>query len=201
MSSLLDRFVSRTDFESYEDFKENFKITVPENFNFAFDVVDVYAKDDPDKLALVWCNDLGEEKITTFGEMKRESDKAANFFSGRGIKKGDAVMLSLKSRREFWISMIGLHKIGAVAIPATHMLKKKDILYRIRRADLKMIVTIEEEGVPEEVDGACEELGNGTVLKAFVGNEEREGWLNFRAELDAASPNFERPSGDGATKN
>jgi acetyl-CoA synthetase len=201
MSSLLDRFVSRTDFESYEDFKENFKITVPENFNFAFDVVDVYAKDDPDKLALVWCNDFGEEKITTFGQMKLQSDKAANFFRKHGIGKGEAVMLSLKSRYEFWICMVGLHKIGAVAIPATHMLKKKDIFYRIRRADLKMIVCIEDDGVPEEVDGACEELGNGTVLKAFVGNEEREGWLNFREELEAASPNFERPAVTEATKN
>jgi acetyl-CoA synthetase len=198
MSSLLDRFVPRTDFESYEDFKENFKITVPENFNFAFDVVDVYAKDDPDKIALVWCNDLGEEKIITFEEMKLLSDKAANFFSGRGIKKGDAVMLSLKSRYEFWISMIGLHKIGAVAIPATHMLKKKDIVYRIRRADLKMLVTIEDEGVPAEVDGACQELANGKVLKAFVGTGERDGWINLRNELEAASPEFKRP--EGATK-
>ncbi|KUK44797.1 MAG: AMP-binding protein [Methanothrix sp.] len=201
MSSLLGKFVSRTDFESYENFKENFKITVPENFNFAFDVVDVYAEDDPDKVALVWCNDLGEEKIITFREMKLLSDKAANLFSGLGIRKGDAVMLSLKSRYEFWIAMIGLHKIGAVAIPATHMLKKKDIVYRIRRADLKMIVTIEEEGVPEEVDGACEELGNGKVLKAFVGKEERDGWLNFREELKAASPDFERPRGEEATEN
>ncbi|HPE63094.1 MAG TPA: AMP-binding protein [Methanothrix sp.] len=200
MSSLLNRFVSRIDFESYEDFVDNFKIIVPENFNFAFDVVDAYADIDPDKIALVWCNDPGEEKIMTFGEMKRESDKAANFFSCRGIKKGDAVMLSLKSRYEFWIAMIGLHKIGAVAIPATHMLKTKDIVYRIRKADLKMIVCIEEEGVPDEVDGACRELADGRVLKAFVGSDDRNGWLNFRKEVEAASPEFERPSGDGATK-
>ncbi|HPJ30049.1 MAG TPA: AMP-binding protein [Methanothrix sp.] len=200
MSSLLDRFVPRSDFESYEDFVENFEIIIPENFNFAFDVVDAYADMDPDKIALVWCDDSGEEKIITFGEMKRESDRAANFFSCRGIKKGDAVMLSLKSRYEFWIAMIGLHKIGAVAIPATHMLKRKDIVYRIRRADIKMVVTIGGEGVPEEVDGACRELGNGRVLKAFVGDGERKGWLNFGAELKAASPEFERPSGDGATK-
>jgi acetyl-CoA synthetase len=201
MSSLLDRFVSRTDFESYEDFKENFKITVPENFNFAFDVVDVYAKDDPDKLALVWCNDLGEEKIITFGEMKLLSDKAANLFLGHGIKKGDAVMLTLKSRYEFWICMIGLHKIGAVAIPATHMLKKKDIVYRIRRADLKMIICIEENGVPAEVDGAHLELGEIPLVKAFVGDEKRDGWLNFRREIEEESPDFARPTGDEATKN
>jgi len=124
MSSLLDRFVPRTDFESYEDFIENFKIIVPEEFNFAFDVVEIYAEEDPEKVALVWCNDSGDEKILTFGDMKRESDRAANFFRRYGIQKGDAVMLSLKSRYEFWICMIGLHKIGAVAIPATHMLKR-----------------------------------------------------------------------------
>ena len=195
MSSLLDRFVPRTDFKSYEDFIENFKIIVPEEFNFAFDVVDVYAEEDPHKVALVWCNDSGDEKILTFGDMKRESDRAANFFKGHGIRKGDAVMLSLKSRYEFWITMIGLHKIGAVAIPATHMLKRKDIVYRIRRADLKMIISIAEEGVPEEVDGACKELRDAGVLKAFVGEGARDGWLNLREELEAASPEFERPEG------
>ncbi|HNR58759.1 MAG TPA: AMP-binding protein, partial [Methanothrix sp.] len=195
MSSLLDRFVPRTDFESYEDFIENFKIIVPEEFNFAFDVVEIYAEEDPEKVALVWCNDSGDEKILTFGDMKRESDRAANFFRRYGIKKGDAVMLSLKSRYEFWICMIGLHKIGAVAIPATHMLKRKDIVYRIRRADLKMIVCIAEEGVPEEVDGACQDLRDAKVLRTFVGEGAREGWLNLRKELEAASPEFERPEG------
>ncbi len=131
MSSLSSRFVSGTEFESYEDFNENLKIIVPDNFNFAFDVVDVYAKEDPEKRALVWCNDLGEEKIITFAELKRQSDKAADLFRNCGVRKGDVVMLTLKGRYDFWISMVGLHKIGAVAIPATHMLRAKDIAYRI----------------------------------------------------------------------
>ena len=203
MSSLLSRFVSSTEFDSYENFKDNFKIIVPKNFNFGFDVVDAYAKEDPEKIALVWCNDLGEERIFTFKDMKYLSDKAANLFLKYGIKKGNTVMLTLKSRYDFWICMSALHKIGAIAIPATHMLKAKDIAYRIQKANLKMIVCIEEDGVPDEVDGANEELGEITLVKAFVGNEndEREGWVNLRNELEKSPPNLERPSGDEATSN
>ena len=170
MSSLLNRFVSQVRFQSYEDFKANLKIIVPENFNFAFDVVDAYAKEYPNKIALVWCNDLGEEKILTFKDLKILSDKAANLFEKYGIKKGDTVMLTLKSRYEFWICMVGLNKMGAIAIPSTHMLKKKDIVYRIKKADLKMIVCIGENGVPDEVDGAHNELGDSTLVKALVGD-------------------------------
>jgi acetyl-CoA synthetase len=114
MSSLLSRFVSKTDYESYEDFKENFKFVVPENFNFAFDVVDAYAAESPKKIALVWCNDNDEEQILTFGDMKWLSDKAANIFRSFGVKKGDTVMLTLKSHWEFWVCMVGLNKIGAI---------------------------------------------------------------------------------------
>ena len=138
MSSLSSRFVSGTEFESYEDFNENLKIIVPGNFNFAFDVVDVYAKEDPKKIALVWCNELGEEKVLSFGELKLQSDRAANLFKNCGVGKGDCVMLTLKGRYDFWIAMVGLHKIGAVAIPATHMLRAKDVAYRINKAKLKI---------------------------------------------------------------
>jgi len=174
---------------------------VPENFNFAYDIVDAYAKLSPEKMALIWCNDDGEEKFLTFGDMKYLSDKAANFFCNSGIGKGDAVMLTLKSRYEFWICMIGLNKIGAVAIPSTHMLKRKEIVYRIKKADLKMIVAIENEGVPDEVDGAHEELGEIPLKKAFVGSKERDGWLDFRKEIDEASCDFARPEGEEATEN
>jgi len=202
MSSLLDRFVSRTEFESYEDFKNNFKIIIPDNFNFGYDVVDVYAEEYPNKIALVWCNDSGEERIFTFKDIKHLSDKAANLFSKFGINKGDTVMLTLKSRYEFWICMVALHKLGAIAIPATHMLKQKDIVYRIKKADLKMIVCISEDGVPSQVDGAHKELGDRSLIKAFVGGEdaERVGWVSFKKELNDASSNFERPTGDAASK-
>jgi len=203
MSSVLSRFVSRSEFESYEDFKENFKIIVPENFNFAFDVVDAYARESPEKKALVWCNDHGEEKIITFSALKRLSDQAANLFSRYGLQKGDTVMLTLKSRWEFWVCMVGLNKIGAISIPSTHMLKEKDIVYRIKKANIKMIICIGENGVPGEVDGAHQALGNIHLVKALVGSPDlkREGWINFDAELERSSPEFERPVGEEATRN
>jgi len=202
MSSLVSRFVSGTEFEAYEEFKNNMKINVPERFNFAFDVVDVYAEMAPDKKALVWCNDRGDELILTFGELKRRSDQAANLFKKCGIRKGDSVMLTLKGRYDFWICMVGLHKVGAVAIPATHMLRAKDIAYRISKADLKMIVSIVEDGVPDEVDGACRDLEGAKPVRALVGDGvDRPGWLDFRRELAAASPEFERPGGREATEN
>ena len=201
MTSLLSQFVSRTDFESYEDFQENFKILVPENFNFAYDVVDVYARDSPEKIAMAWCDDNGEEKIFTFKDLKYYSDKAANFFVKHGIGKGDYVMLTLKSRYEFWYCILGLHKLGAVAVPATHMLKTRDIVYRIEKAGLKMIVCISEDGVPEQVDESHLECGDIQLKKAVVGGKAREGWIDFREELEEASPDFERPTGEAATRN
>ncbi|NYT01394.1 MAG: AMP-binding protein [Methanosarcinales archaeon] len=202
MPSLLSKFVSRTDFESYQDFKDHLSIIVPENFNFSYDVVDAYAREQPDKVALVWCNDLGQELRFTFGDMKLQSDKAANLFCRYGIKKGDTVMLTLKARYDFWICMTALHKIGAVAIPATHMLKKKDIVFRIQRADLKMIVCIGTDGVPEEVDAAHAEVQR-PLVRAFVGSpeEKRDGWVNLRGELAESSPRFSRPEGEEATRN
>jgi acetyl-CoA synthetase len=203
MTSLLDKFVTETVFESYDDFKKNFKIIVPQNFNFAFDVVDAYAKTDPQKIALVWCNDQGEHKKISFGELKLYSDKAANFFLNHGVKKGEAVMLTLKSRWEFWVCMIGLNKIGAISIPSTHMLKKKDFIYRIKKAELKMIICAAEEGVVSEIDAAHRELGRIPLKKAMAGSKvpERENWLNFNSALEWASPDFQRPIGEASTKN
>ena len=201
MSSLLNKFVPKREFESYEDFKENFKIDVPDNFNFAYDVVDAYAENIPDKIALVWCNDNGDEEVFTFADIKYYSDKAANFFKKCGIKKGDTVMLTLKARYEFWFCIIGLHKIGAIAIPATHMLRAEDIVYRVESAGLKMVVCIAEDGVPEYFDEADEELGDTEVIKVIVGNEDRDGWLNFRKELEESPLEFNRPTDDEDTTN
>ena len=146
MSSLLNKFVPKTQFESYEDFEKNFKIQIPKNFNFAYDVVDEYAEKYPDKVAMVWCDD-NSDRTFTFKDMKIYSDKAANLFKNLGIVKGQTVMLTLKSRYEFWFCLLGLNKIGAIPIPATHMLKMKDIVYRIESADIKMIVCIAEDQV------------------------------------------------------
>ncbi len=200
MSSLLNKFVPQTEFESYEDFENNFRIEVPEEFNFAYDVVDEYADMDPDKVAMVWCDDNDAERIFTFREMKLYSDKAANMFKDCGVVKGDTIMLTLKSRYEFWFCLLALNKIGAIPIPATHMLKSKDIVYRIESADIKMMVCIAEDQVPECVDEAEKDLGERKLIKAVVGGEEREGWINFRKELENASKEFERPTGEFSTR-
>jgi acetyl-CoA synthetase len=200
MSSLLNKFVSITEFNSYEDFEKKFMIEVPDNFNFSYDVVDKYAEISPDKVAMVWCDDTSD-RIFTFKDMKFYSDKAANLFKESGIIKGQKVMLTLKSRYEFWFCLLALNKIGAIPIPATHMLKPKDIVYRIKNADIKMIVCIAEDQVTECVDEAEKHLENKKIIKAVVGGEGRVGWINFREELEKASENFERPTGKDSTNN
>ncbi|UTB31432.1 MAG: AMP-binding protein [Methanobacterium sp. ERen5] len=198
MSSLLNEFVSKTDFGSCSDFEKNFRINIPEEFNFSYDVVDKYAEMDPEKIAMVWCNDNDEERTFTFKDLKIYSDKAANLFRESGLVKGDTVMLTLKSRYEFWFCLLGLNKIGAIPIPATHMLKSKDIVYRIESADIKMVVCIAEEGVPECVDEAEKRLKSNKIIKAVVGGN-KEGWIDFKSELESQSSKFTRPTGDEAT--
>jgi Acyl-coenzyme A synthetases/AMP-(fatty) acid ligases len=198
--SILNRFLQKTEFDSYEDFKKNFRLNVPANFNFAYDVVDVMANETPDKIALVWCDDLGGEKIITFSEMKRLSEKAANYFKSIGIKKGDTVMLALKGRYEWWHCMLALHRIGAIAIPATHMLTTKDIVYRLKLADIKMIVAAEERSLVNYVDEAQKECPDLLKYKAIVGGSH-DGWADFNAEVEKASDRFLRPVGKDATKN
>jgi acetyl-CoA synthetase len=201
MRSLINLFLPKTEFKSYKDFKENFNINIPDNFNFAYDVVDKYAELYPDKTALVWCNDNDEELIINFKELKEYSDKTANFFRECGIEKGDKVMLTLKSRYEFWLCILALHKLGAITIPATHMLKTKDIIYRLEKAEIKMVVCIREDGVPQYFDEADEQMNEINLIKAVVGDENREGWLNFREEIKKASPDFQKPSEDQKTSN
>ena len=142
MTSVIGDFVERVDFNSYEDFYENFKLKYEDDFNFGFDVVDKYAEIDPDKIALIWTNDDEEKHIFTFKDMKEYSNRTANLFKSLGIKKGDCVMLTLKNRYEWWFCMVALHKIGAIAIPATHMLKLHDIDFRLREANVKLAVSV-----------------------------------------------------------
>lgn len=198
--SLLNKFLDRTEFESYEDFKKNLRIKVPKNFNFAFDVVDVYAKEEPERIALVWCDDFGGEKIIGFAEMKLMSDRAANLFKSIGIKKGDAVMLALKGRYEWWPCMLALHRIGAIAIPATHMLTKKDIVYRLQLADIKMMVVAEDKTLIKAVDDAQQECPEILKYKVVV-NGSHPGWTDYDKEVEKAGDHFERPKGAEATKN
>ncbi len=158
------------------------------------------ARETPDKIALVWCDDLGGEKIMSFAEMKLMSDRAANFFKSIGIKKGDSVMMALKGRYEWWYCMLGLHKVGAIAIPATHMLTTKDIIYRVKLADIKMMVAADEKSLINAVDEAQKECSDILKLKAVV-NGSHDGWIDFNGELEKAGDQFERPTGEEATKN
>ena len=193
---MLEKFLPRTHFDSYEDFKTNYRVNMPENFNFAYDVLDVWAEEAPEKTAMVWCNDAGDEKIFTFKDFKRLSDKAANFFKKCGIRKGDIVMLILKRRWQYWVCTLALQKLGAISIPATAQLTKKDIIYRNNAASIKMIVSVAEPEIVSFVEASMEESPT-VVCKALVGGN-REGWFDFDAELDAASDHWERPCGKDA---
>ena len=139
---MIEKFLNKTSFFSYEDFLENYKVNVPEDFNFGYDIVDAYAAEQPTKEAILWTNDRGDVKHLNYAEYKRLSDMVASYFQQLGIKRGDRVMLILKRRMEWWITMVALHKIGAVAIPATHLLTDKDIIYRCHEAKIKMIVAV-----------------------------------------------------------
>ncbi|MEG2851694.1 MAG: AMP-binding protein, partial [Hydrogenoanaerobacterium sp.] len=128
--SVLDRFLPRQDFNSYEDFKENYRVNIPKGFNFGFDIVDAWANEDENKKALVWCDDHDNERVFTFKEISLLSNRAANFFKAHGIKKGSVVMLILRRRWEYWVAAVGLIKLGATIIPGSFQLAKHDLVYR-----------------------------------------------------------------------
>jgi len=151
---MIERFLTQTRFSSVDDFKRNLRFIVPDNFNFAYDVMDVWAEEEPEKLALLWTNDEGECLRFTFRDLKEQSDRAAAYLQSLGIGRGDMVMLILKRRYEFWLSMLALHKIGAVAIPATHMLTTHDIVYRNNRASVKAIICVGEDYVLSQIEGS-----------------------------------------------
>ncbi len=190
---MLEKFVPREKFESYEDFKKNYTVTIPENFNFAYDVVDAWADEQPDKTALVWCNDEGDEKIFSFNDMRLLSNRAANFFTAHGIKKGDVVLFLLKRRWHYWVCTLALEKIGAISIPATVQLTKKDVEYRCNSASVKMIVSVDEDYVMKVVESALPE--SKTVESKVVVGKSTEGWIDFDAELMKFSDEWSRPKG------
>lgn len=196
---MLEQFVSQTEFTSYDDFKANFRVRVPENFNFAFDVVDEYARTQPDKTALVWCDEDGREATFTYGEISRYSNQVANYLRSQGIGKGDPVMLILKRRYQFWFCIIALHKLGAVAIPANHLLTKKDLVYRNNAADVKAVIAAHDERVMHEVDAA--HAGSPTLQVKIVADGMHEGWESLDARMTEFSEDFSRPTGADATKN
>ncbi|MBO7062570.1 MAG: AMP-binding protein [Fibrobacter sp.] len=197
---LLNKFISRIDYESYEDLYNNFKISIPDNFNFAYDVVDEYAKTEPKREALVWCDDNDESHIFTFKDISLASQRTANFLVEQGIKKGDRVMLILRRRYEFWFFLLALHRIGAIAIPATNMLAAEDLEYRFKAAEVKMVVTYDEPALQKEVDKAKSKCTYVEKL-VTVGQTARQNWISFYDDYEIFPAKFERPEGDAATHN
>lgn len=194
---LLHKFLPRIEFDSYEDFKANYKVNIPENFNFGFDVVDAWAEADENKKALVWCNDHGEEKTFTFSDISRLSNKTANYLKSLGIKKGDVVMLILRRRWEYWVCATAIHKIGAIVIPGTLQLTKKDIVYRGNSAKVKAVICINDDFVINQVEASEKEIPS--LENKIVVGEPHNGWHFFEDEIENFSDKFARPTGEEAT--
>lgn len=191
MSRLYKEFVNETlDSEGNVE-----KVTFKKDkyYNFAYDVVDRLAHDKPEKMAMVWCNEAGDEKFITFKQMKEYSDKTASFFQNLGIKKGDAVLLILKRHYEWWYCMMALHKIGAIVIPATNQLMAKDVVYRIKAASVKAVVCTSEGEISDIVDEAQRETE--TLSIKILTRAKKEGWINYEDGISQA-PEFIAPTGE-----
>ena len=188
---MVERFLTQTSFTSEEDFKANLHFKVPENFNFAYDVMDVWAEERPDKLALLWTNEQGAELRFTFQDLKEQTDQTAAYFQSLGIGHGDKVMLILKRHYQWWLAMLGLHKLGAVAIPATHMLTTHDIIYRNQRASVKAIVCADDTYIIEQIRAALPKSPSvETVIS--IGETVHPDFHNWEKEWKQAPP-FVRP--------
>lgn len=184
---MLERFLKQVSFTSMEDFRQHLEFKVPEDFNFAYDVMDEWAKEAPDKLAMLWTNDQGEELRYTFSDLKEESDRTASFFQELGIGKDDKVMLILKRRHEFWTCMLALNKLGAVAIPATFLLTKKDIIYRCGKASIKAIVCCGDDEITGHVNAAMPECPS-VKHRISIGPYIPQGWLSLHDGIRTAPP-------------
>ncbi len=212
--NLLKDFVD-IDFDNtnYESVKSQFNIKIPENFNFAYDVVDKYAELEPQKRALVWCDDNGSSFEMTFLEMSEKSKMAANFLVNHGIKKGDHVLMILRRRWEFWPILLALHRIGAVAIPATNQLLAKDIEYRLNAAKVNMVICLDEKHIFDEINAVrplTKTVDNFVIVRSIeaktsaeseADNLQTDGWIEFHGEFENSSKEFARPTGEKATQN
>jgi acetyl-CoA synthetase len=207
-TEMMRKFVSRTEFESYEDFIENFSVKAPAHFNFAWDVMDALAAERPGERALVWCDEKGAEAEFTYEDIRRLSNKAASVLVAAGIRKGDPVMLILKRRFEYWTILLALHKIGAVAIPATHLLTTKDIAYRVDAASIISVICVDDPELMVRVDEAEAKIqreGGGALrYKAFVRSVHAApadnpagavsaSWTDFNPLSAKAAEDFKRP--------
>lgn len=188
--NFLDRYLERTEFDSYDDFIKNYKLKIPERFNFGYDIVDEYARLDPDKPALLRYDDVNEYRYS-FADISKLSSKTANFFLSRGLKKGDSILLMLRERTEAWTCIVAAIKIGVIAIPATYQLSAEDIVYRCRSASVRMICTVDDADRIEQIKKALPECLPDTQV-AVVGENIPRGWFDLRGETDAAPEQLRR---------
>ena len=189
-------FIERVEDENGTPISIKFKNT--ENFNFAFDVVDEIANKSPDKLAMLHISRDKTERRITFKDVKRHSSQAANYFKSLGIKKGDRVMLILKRHYQYWYAIIGLNKLGAIAIPAPNQLQEHDLDYRFNAAGVKAIICTADGDVSNQVDLAARNCP--TLEHKIIVNGNKEGWRNFDDEMALFSSHYDRtedaPGGD-----
>ena len=189
---LAERYLDAVEFDGYDDFVKRFRLRVPERFNFGYDVVDEWARLEPELPALLWTDEHGAERRFNFRQLKELTDRTAALFQSLGIGKGDRVMLMLKRHHQFWLSIIALHKLGAVAIPATHLLTEEDIEYRCRKAHIKMIVAAGDKIIVDHVNKAAPHCP-GLEWLLSTGPEVPQGWIDFDSALERA-PEFRRPA-------
>jgi acetyl-CoA synthetase len=192
--TMLEKFLPRTEFSSYEDFKANYRLNIPAKFNFAYDVVDEWARIEPDRPALVWCDGSGEERRYTFADLRDYSNRAANYLRAHGIDKGDAVLLVLKQRVEAWVCFLALEKIGAITIPATFQMMPKDVQYRVNAARVKMIITVDDEELVGNILAVREHCPTRGQVSS-VGERIPAGCQDFRHETASLSSVYKRPVG------
>ncbi len=196
MNDIISRYCPRIEFDSYEDFFDNYRCNTPGDFNFAYDVADEWARLDPAKLALLWTNDDKQIKRYTFADIKRLSDKAANMLTASGVKKGDVVMLILKQRPEVWVMMIALMKIGAICIPATYQLTAKDLEYRCNIADVQFLASVDDPELLANIAAVrsnCKKLKTVAIARnANIGGALPADCIDLCAEIEKAEENFKR---------
>ena len=200
--AIYEKFVgaSRDDFLSLKDAQTNYTLSYNDDFNFAYDVIDVLGTEKPDKLAMVWIsNDKSEVKHLTFRDMMLNSNKAANYFKYMGIKKGDKVMLTLKRSYFFWYCILGLHKIGAIVVQATDMLKGKDYVYRCNVGNIKAAVITGDGQATEYFDEMKDQYDHHIIKFVTKHKKAGEGWHDFEEGFEMASDQWQRPTGDEAT--
>ena len=196
----LDYLSCPTEYATYDDFNKKFRIDRPQSFNFAYDVVDRIAEAEPERLAVLWTDETGACMRYTFGRLKEDSDRAANLFASLGLRKGDKVMLMLRRHLEFWSIIIALHKLGAVAVPATHLLTEKDVVYRVNAAKIQMmVVSPKDEGVLRSAEVALDKCESLKTIMVSAG--ERAGFVSYERELPKQSAVWQKPTGDAYPHN